>query len=89
MSAHGHENLQFVPFSFGGRVRKRCSMFVRIIILMVAYVVSIHQGFIKTTTLSILTWLFGTRFVARQKQKNAKGLILSLKFYFEMKNELI
>ena len=32
VSSHGHENLDFDPFSFGGRVNKRCS------ISMVAYV---------------------------------------------------
>ena len=62
----------FDPFSFGGRVCKRCSMFAWIVISMVAYVVSIHQDFIKATILLILTWLFGTCLVARQQQKNAK-----------------
>ena len=89
MSANGHENLHFDHFSFGGRVRKRCSMFAWIVISMAAYVVSIHQGFIKATTLLILTWLFGTCLVARQQQKNAKWHNFKLQFYFEMKNELI
>ena len=51
VSVHGHENLHFDPFSFGGRVHKRCSMFAWIVISMVAYVVSIHQVFIKANTL--------------------------------------
>ena len=71
MSAHGHENLHFDPFIFGGMVRERCGMFAWIVISVVAYVVSIHQGFIKATTPLILTWLFGTYLVARQQQTNA------------------
>ena len=70
MSGHGHENLHFDPFLCGGRVRKKCSMFAWIVISEVAYVVSIHQDFIKATALFILTWLFGTCLVARQQQKN-------------------
>ena len=67
MSGHDHENLHFDPFSCGGRVRKKCSMFAWIVISVVADVVSIHQVFIKVTTLLILTWLFGTCLVARQQ----------------------
>ena len=37
MGDRGHENLHFDAFLFGGRVSKRCSMFVWIVILMVAY----------------------------------------------------
>ena len=52
------KNSILIPFSFRGRVRKRCSIFAWIVLSMVAYVVSIHQGFIKATKISILTWLF-------------------------------
>ena len=47
-------------------------MFAWIVLSTVAYVVSIHQGFIKANALLILTGLFGTCLVARQQQKNAK-----------------
>ena len=43
----------------------------------------------KTTTLFIMSWLFGTCMVARQLQKTEKnGLILSLKFYFGKNSKL-
>ena len=38
VSAHGHRNLSFDPFSFAGRLRKRSSMFAWILISVVAYV---------------------------------------------------
>ena len=56
---------------------------------MIVYVFWIHQGFIKATKLLILTWLFETYMVARQQQNLRNSLILSLKFYFEMNNELL
>ena len=39
MSVRGHQNLYFDPFSFGGRVRKRRSMFAWTVIPVVADVV--------------------------------------------------
>ena len=38
VGGRGHENLNFDTFVFGGRVSKRCSMFVWTVISMVAYV---------------------------------------------------
>ena len=38
LSAHGHENLNFDPFSFGGRVDKGCRMFVWIVTSVTTYV---------------------------------------------------
>ena len=75
MRAHDHENLHFDPFSFGGRVRKRCSMFAWIVISMVAYVVSIHKYFIKVTTLLILTWFLEHAWLLGNNRKMQSGLI--------------
>ena len=55
VSVHGHENLHFDPFSFEGRVSKICIMFAWTVISVIAYVVLIHQIFIKAITLSRLT----------------------------------
>ena len=58
MSANCHENLLFDPFSFGGRIRKRCSMFAWTVISVVADIVRLHQGYIKATALLIFTCFF-------------------------------
>ena len=64
-------------------------MFGWIVISMVAYVVGIHQGAIKATTLLILTCLSAHAWLLGNNRKVHTGLNLSLKFCFEKKTELI
>ena len=64
-------------------------MFVWIATSVATYVLWIHQGFIKATTPLTLTWFFWACTVARQQHKMHNSLTLSLKFYFEKKNEFI
>ena len=51
VSLRSHDNIHFDPISFEGRVVKRCSTFAQITVSVVAYIVCIHQGLIKATTL--------------------------------------
>ena len=90
LSGLGAENLHFDPFSFVGRVSKRCSMFVWIIISMVAYTFWIRQDFVKATSLLIF-WhgCFAHLLLLGNTRNLYNGLILSLKFYFEKQNELV